>query len=59
LRVISGKLKGKKLLALPGLTLRPTSDRVKEAIFDLLQKFPPGKGFWIFSPEPEPWGLKP
>jgi 16S rRNA (guanine966-N2)-methyltransferase len=43
LRVISGKCKGKKLFALEGLSLRPTSDRVKEAIFDILQKFPPGK----------------
>jgi len=43
LRVISGRLKGKKLFALKDLTLRPTSDRVKEAIFDLLQKFPPGE----------------
>jgi 16S rRNA (guanine(966)-N(2))-methyltransferase RsmD len=43
LRVISGKCKGKKLFALNGLSLRPTSDRVKEAIFDILQKFPPGK----------------
>ncbi len=37
LRVISGKLKGKKLFALKGIELRPTSDRVKEAIFDILQ----------------------
>jgi len=37
LRVISGKLKGKKLYSLKGLDLRPTSDRVKEAIFDILQ----------------------
>jgi 16S rRNA (guanine(966)-N(2))-methyltransferase RsmD len=43
LRVISGKCKGKKLFALKGLSLRPTSDRVKEAVFDILQKFPPGK----------------
>jgi 16S rRNA (guanine(966)-N(2))-methyltransferase RsmD len=43
LRVISGNLKGKKLFALKGLSLRPTSDRVKEAIFDMLQKFSPGK----------------
>jgi 16S rRNA (guanine(966)-N(2))-methyltransferase RsmD len=43
LRVISGKCKGKKLFALKGLSLRPTSDRVKEAIFDILQKFPPGR----------------
>jgi 16S rRNA (guanine966-N2)-methyltransferase len=43
LRVISGKCKGKKLFALEGLSLRPTSDRVREAIFDLLQKFPAGE----------------
>ena len=43
MRVISGKCKGKKLFALEGLSLRPTSDRVKEAIFDILQKFPPGQ----------------
>ena len=43
MRVISGNLKGKKLFALKGLSLRPTSDRVKEAIFDILQKFPPGE----------------
>jgi len=37
LRVISGKLKGKKLFSIKGLSLRPTSDRVREAIFDILQ----------------------
>jgi 16S rRNA (guanine(966)-N(2))-methyltransferase RsmD len=37
LRVISGKLKGKRLFTPKGLELRPTSDRVKEAIFDILQ----------------------
>jgi 16S rRNA (guanine966-N2)-methyltransferase len=43
LRVIGGKCKGKKLFALKGLSLRPTSDRVKEAIFDILQKYPSGQ----------------
>ncbi len=43
MRVISGRLKGKKLFTLEGLSLRPTSDRVKESIIDLLQKFPPGE----------------
>jgi len=43
LRVISGKCKGKKLFTFKGLSLRPTSDRVKESIFDILQKFPPGE----------------
>jgi 16S rRNA (guanine966-N2)-methyltransferase len=41
LRVISGKCKGKKLFTFKGLSLRPTSDRVKEAIFDILQKYSP------------------
>jgi 16S rRNA (guanine966-N2)-methyltransferase len=43
LRVISGKLKGRKLFTLKGMGLRPTSDRVKESIFDILQKSLPGK----------------
>jgi 16S rRNA (guanine(966)-N(2))-methyltransferase RsmD len=37
LRVISGTLKGKKLLSAKGLSLRPTSDRVRESVFDILQ----------------------
>jgi 16S rRNA (guanine966-N2)-methyltransferase len=37
LRVISGNLKGKRLFSVKGQNLRPTSDRVKEAIFDILQ----------------------
>jgi 16S rRNA (guanine966-N2)-methyltransferase len=35
--VISGSLKGKRLFSAKGLSLRPTSDRVKEAIFNILQ----------------------
>lgn len=37
MRVIGGKLKGKKLFSIKGLSLRPTSDRVRESIFDILQ----------------------
>ena len=37
MRVISGTLKGKKLLSAKGLSLRPTSDRVRESVFDILQ----------------------
>jgi len=37
LRVISGNLKGKRLFSSKGQMLRPTSDRVKEAIFDILR----------------------
>jgi len=37
LRVISGTLKGKKLFSVKGLRLRPTSDRVRESVFDILR----------------------
>jgi 16S rRNA (guanine966-N2)-methyltransferase len=43
LRIIGGKLKGRKLLPLKGMDLRPTADRVKEAIFDILQNYIRGK----------------
>ena len=42
MRVIAGKNKGKKLEALPGLATRPTADRVKEALFNMIQDRIPG-----------------
>ena len=36
LRVISGKAKGRKLKSVPGETTRPVTDRVKEALFNIL-----------------------
>ena len=36
MRVIAGKRKGRRLKALGGLRIRPTSDRVKEALFSIL-----------------------
>lgn len=36
MRVISGTAKGRKLRAVPGDTTRPVTDRVKEAVFDIL-----------------------
>lgn len=35
-RVIGGELRGRRLRVPEGTTLRPTSDRVREAIFDIL-----------------------
>lgn len=37
MRVISGKCRGKKLITLKGLNTRPTLDRVKEALFNIIQ----------------------
>ena len=36
MRVIGGELRGRRLSAPSGTTVRPTSDRVREAIFDIL-----------------------
>lgn len=36
MRVIAGKYKGKKLVPITGKTIRPTADRTKEAIFNVL-----------------------
>jgi 16S rRNA (guanine966-N2)-methyltransferase len=36
LRVIAGKAKGRKLKSVPGETTRPVTDRVKEALFNIL-----------------------
>lgn len=43
MRVISGSKKGRVLLAVPGKQTRPTTDRIKETLFNLLgQTFPDG-----------------
>lgn len=36
MRIISGKLGGRRLLSSPGRDTRPTSDRVREALFNIL-----------------------
>jgi 16S rRNA (guanine966-N2)-methyltransferase len=36
MRVISGTAKGRPLKAVPGMTTRPTTDKVKEAIFSMI-----------------------
>lgn len=37
MRIITGTMRGKKLITPEGEAVRPTSDRVKEALFDILQ----------------------
>jgi 16S rRNA (guanine966-N2)-methyltransferase len=36
MRIIAGKHRGRRLLAPPGTTVRPTSDRAREALFNIL-----------------------
>ncbi len=43
MRIISGIYKGRKLKSSDDLSIRPTTDRVKELIFNVLQDFPEDK----------------
>ena len=38
MRVIAGKARGHKLISPEGMDVRPTSDRVKESMFNIIQK---------------------
>ena len=46
LRVIAGKAKGRKLKSVPGDTTRPVTDRVKEALFNILAGDVTGSRWW-------------
>ena len=37
MRVISGSARGKQLAPVPGMSTRPTTDRVKESVFNIIQ----------------------
>ena len=37
MRVITGTLRGKRLITLDGESVRPTTDKTKEAIFSIIQ----------------------
>ncbi|MGN1013886.1 MAG: 16S rRNA (guanine(966)-N(2))-methyltransferase RsmD [Butyricicoccus sp.] len=41
MRVISGSARGKQLTPVPGMDTRPTTDRVKESVFNILQTYVP------------------
>ena len=45
MRVITGSARGRKLKTLEGMDTRPTSDRVKEAVFSAIQFELPGSVF--------------
>jgi 16S rRNA (guanine966-N2)-methyltransferase len=41
LRIVAGELKGRKLVSPAGNQIRPTSDKVKEAVFSMLMQYTP------------------
>lgn len=42
MRIISGTRRGRKLISFEGDSIRPTTDRVKESVFNLIQEYIPG-----------------
>ncbi|RDU38462.1 16S rRNA (guanine(966)-N(2))-methyltransferase RsmD [Neobacillus piezotolerans] len=50
MRVVSGSCKGRPLKAVPGVSTRPTTDKVKEAIFNMIGPyFDGGAGLDLFA----------
>jgi len=45
MRIIAGKCRSLPLKAVPGKTTRPTTDRIKETLFNILQGYIPGAVF--------------
>lgn len=50
MRIITGKLKGRRINIPKGLDVRPTTDRTKESIFNKIEvyKYIEAQRFWIF-----------
>jgi 16S rRNA (guanine966-N2)-methyltransferase len=46
MRIIAGKYRSRRLHGLKGLSLRPTSDRLRESLFDILGEFVDGSRFF-------------
>jgi len=45
MRIVAGSLRGRRLIAPPGLDVRPTPDKVREALFDILGRAVSGSPF--------------
>lgn len=58
MRVIAGTARRLPLIAPEGKDTRPTTDRIKETLFNIIQDDVPGAMFWIYLVEVVPSGLK-
>ena len=46
IRIVAGTLGGRRLRTPPGLTTRPTAERIRQALFNILGPLPPGCTVW-------------
>lgn len=51
MRIIAGTARRLPLKTVPGMETRPTTDRIKETLFNILQDDVPGCYFLVCSPE--------
>ena len=58
MRVIAGKFRSRQLKSLKGTALRPTSDRLRETLFNILSDRVPGCALSMFLLEPARWASK-
>ena len=59
MRVISGTARGRRLKELQGMETRPTTDRVKEALFNIVQFELPGRQVLDLFAGTDSWASRP
>ena len=59
MRVITGTARGRRLKELEGMETRPTTGKVKESLFSIIQFDIEGGGCWTCSPVPASWASRP
>ena len=59
MRVITGAARGRRLKELQGMETRPTTDRVKEGIFNIIQFDIEGRRVLDLFAAPDSWGSRP
>ena len=45
MRVVAGKARSLQLMTVPGMDVRPTTDRIKETLFNMITNEVPGSRF--------------
>ena len=58
MRIIAGTARSLPLKTIEGKDTRPTTDRIKETLFNIIQMDVPRAFFWICLQEAEPSDLK-
>ena len=58
MRVIGGEFRSRRLKSLPGLDTRPTPDRLRETLFNVLAPRIPIASSWTSTRAPARWASK-